>query len=171
MARSGKNKSKSPAGNKAPSGPEIHNRKARKQYLILDTIECGIALIGSEVKAVRDGRISLGEGFARVDEKSGELWLHNIHISEYGPARGSINAHDPTRKRKLLAHSREIRKLADLTRAKGTTLVPLKLYFKHGWAKLLLGVGQGKRKADVRESEKKRDAERSIQRAMTRKRI
>lgn len=172
MAGSGKNKSKPSSGSgKTRAGPKIINRKARKQYLILDTIECGIALIGSEVKAVREGRISLGEGFARVDERSGELWLHNIHISEYGPARGSVDAHDPTRKRKLLAHAREIRKLADQTRAKGTTLVPLKLYFKQSWAKVLLGVAQGKGKADIRESEKKRDADRAIQRAMTRKRI
>lgn len=151
--------------------PEVVNRKARHHFHIHDTLECGIALVGSEVKSIREGHISIGEGFARVDEKSGELWLHNIHIGEYAPARGSANKHDPHRKRKLLAHAREIQKLETKTRAKGTTLVPLKLYFKNGWAKILIGVGTGKRQADKREDNKKREAQRDIERAMTRKRL
>lgn len=151
--------------------PVVTNRKARRDFLITDTLECGVVLVGSEVKSIRAGQISIGEGYAFVDEKTGELWLINIHITEYGPARGSVDAHSPLRKRKLLAHSREIRRLATATRNKGTTLVPLKLYFKDGWAKILIGVGQGKRKADVREDSKKRDAQKSIDRAMTRKRI
>jgi len=167
MAKPKKNKSKQ----SAPGIPQIINRKARRDYHITDTLECGLVLVGSEVKTVRDGRVSIAEGFARVDEKTGEMWLHNIHISEYGPAAGSVDAHSPIRKRKLLAHSRQIRKLANETRPKGVTIVPLKLYFKDGWAKVLIGVGHGKRKADVREDSKKRDAQRAIDRAMTRRRI
>ena len=130
-----------------------------------------MVLVGSEVKSVREGRVSLAEGYARVDDRTNELWLHNVHVSEYGPARGSIHAHRPTAPRKLLAHRREIRKLEAETRAKGTTLVPLKMYFKDGWAKVLIGVGTGKGRSDKREDVKKREAQRDMQRAMTRKRI
>lgn len=154
-----------------PGTPEIVNRKARHQYHISETLECGIALVGSEVKAIREGRVSLGEGYAHVDERSGELWLHNVHISEYGPARGSASAHAPTQPRKLLAHKREIRRLEVETASKGKTLVPLKMYFKDGWAKVLIGVATGKGKADRREDVKKREADREIRRAMTRKRL
>jgi len=168
----GSNKSKKrKGGGGGPGAPEVVNRKARHKYHITDTLECGIALMGTEVKAVRLGKISLGEGYAKVDERTGELWLHNIHIGEYDPARGDANKHDPHRKRKLLAHRREIHQLEVETQSKGTTLVPLKLYFKNGYAKLLVGVGVGKGKADQREDSKKRDAEREMQRAMTRKRI
>lgn len=155
----------------AAGTPEISNRKARHKFHITDTLECGMVLMGSEIKSVRSGKISLGEGYARVDDKTGELWLFNIHIGEYDPARGNVNKHDPHRKRKLLAHRREIKKLEMATLTKGATIVPLKLYFKNGYAKLLIGVGIGKRKADIREDSKKRDANRDIERAMTRKRI
>ena len=164
--------SKRKGNNKGKAGtPEIVNRKARHDYHIHRTLECGVALAGSEVKSVRDGKVSLAEGYARVDDRSGELWLHNVHISEYEPARGSIFAHHPTTARKLLAHRREIRKLEAETRAKGTTLIPLKMYFKDGWAKVLIGVATGKGKSDKREDSKKREALRDMQRAMTRKRI
>jgi len=163
--------SKSKKGLGDSGTPEVSNRKARHKFHIMETLECGMALMGSEVKSVRAGKISLGEGYARVDEKTGELWLFNIHIGEYDPAKGNVNKHDPHRRRKLLAHKREIRKLEQATLAKGATIVPLKLYFKNGYAKLLVGVGIGKRKADVREDSKKRDAQRDIDRAMTRKRI
>ena len=173
MAKPSGSKSKKKKGDRTGDvgTPEISNRKARHQYHILETLECGVALMGTEVKSVRDGRVSLGEGFARVDDKTGELWLHNIHIGDYAPSQGNVNRHDPHRQRKLLAHKREIRKLEQATLSKGTTIVPLKLYFKNGYAKILIGVAQGKRKADVREDSKKRDAQREIDRAMTRKRI
>jgi len=169
MAKPKQSKSKKHLGDVGT--PEVTNRKARHKFHIIETLECGIALMGTEVKSVREGKISLGEGYARVDDKTGELWLFNIHIGEYDPAKGNVNKHDPHRKRKLLAHRREIRKLEMATLAKGATIVPLKLYFKNGYAKLLIGVGIGKRKADVREDSKKRDARRDIERAMTRKRI
>lgn len=162
--------SKSDGSNTAHT-PTVENRKARHDFHISETVECGIALVGSEVKSIRAGHISLGEGYARVDERTGELWLHNIHIGEYAPSKGSASAHAPIRDRKLLAHSREIRKLADKTRSKGSTLIPLKLYFKDGWAKILLGVAEGKQKGDRREDEKKKEARKEIQRAMTRKRL
>lgn len=149
--------------------PQITNRKARHTYRIGRTLECGIVLAGSEVKSVRAGKVSLGEGYARVDEKTGELWLHNVHIADYAPAAGSVNAPDPRRTRKLLAKRREIHKLGAETRARGVTLVPLKMYFTRGWAKLLIGVAHGKRKADKREDTKKREAERDIHRAMSKK--
>lgn len=157
---------------KAGSGqPVIENRKARHNYHIIETVECGIALAGSEVKSVRAGRVSLGEGYASVDEHTGEMYLHSVHISEYAPARGHIHHHSPTQVRKLLAHKREIRKLGDESRVKGVTLIPLKMYFKDGWAKVLIGLAMGKRDYDKREDIKKRDAQRDMQRAMVRKRI
>lgn len=170
MAKSGKkdNKKKSDS----VGSPTIQNRKARHDYHIESTLECGIRLIGSEVKAIRDGLVSIGEGYARVDEKTGELWLHDVHIGEYGPARGSMERHSPYRKRKLLAQKREIRKLGIETRSPGTTLVPLRMYFnERGWAKVLVGVARGKQKGDRREASKQRDHQREIDRAMTRKKI
>ena len=162
MAKDSKNKNYSPV---------IENRKARHDYHILDTLECGIVLDGSEVKSVREGKVSLAEGYARVDERTGELLLHGVHIADYAPARGYYNAPAPTRTRKLLAHAREIRKLAQQTEARGVTLVPLKLYFKNGFAKVLIGVGEGKKQYDKREAKKEQEARRDIERAMTRKRL
>ncbi len=174
MMMMAKSKPKKKNSKKHPSDhgtPEVANRKARHKFHITDTLECGIVLMGTEVKSVRAGKISVGEGYARVDEKTGELWLFNIHIGDYDPAKGNVNKHDPHRKRKLLAHKREIRKLQNATLAKGATIVPLKLYFTNGYAKMLVGVGIGKRKADVREDSKKRDAQRDIDRAMTRRKL
>jgi SsrA-binding protein len=150
--------------------PRIDNRKARHQYHIEDKLEVGIALLGSEIKSIRLGEISLAEGFARVEPKTGELWLHGVHIAPYAQATGT-NAPDANRSRKLLAHKREIRKLVGQTSAKGATLVPLALYFVRGRAKLEIGVATGKTHQDKRQDLKSKDADRDMRRAMTRKRL
>ncbi len=145
----------------------MENRKARYRYAIGETLEVGIMLGGTEVKALRDGQVSLGEGFVRAEETPLGLWLYNVNIGEYAPA-GS-RGHKPVRVRKLLAHKREIIRLAKASDVKGATIVPLKLYFKDGWAKLLIGVGHGKSRVDKREDLKARDAGREIQRAMSKR--
>lgn len=149
----------------------IENRKARFEYHILDTLEVGIALRGSEVKSVRDGQISLGEGYVRLESDPPCLYLHQVNIGEYGPAgpAGNKRQHQPTRTRVLLAHKREILKLARLVEQKGMTIVPLKIYFKDGFAKLLIGVAEGKAKHDKRQSIAERQAKRDIARAMSRR--
>ena len=149
--------------------PTIENRKARHRFHILETLECGLKLTGTEIKSVRDGKVSLGEGYVRAEEHPLRLTLHGVHIGEYPPA-GPARQHDPIRTRILLAHRREIAKLADKTREKGTTLVPLKLYFLRGRAKLLIGLARGKRMADKRQDLAKKEAQRDIERAMSRKR-
>ncbi|MCA9290066.1 MAG: SsrA-binding protein SmpB [Phycisphaerales bacterium] len=150
---------------KTTNEPTIENRKARHNYLIVDTLECGIKLLGTEVKSVRDGQASLGEGFVRAAADPWTLTLHGVHIAEYPPAAG--HNHDPVRARVLLAHGREIRKLLIRLREKGTTLVPLKLYFKGGRAKLLIGFARGKSRSDKRQDLAKRDAQREIDRALS----
>lgn len=145
----------------------IENRKARHDYAITETLETGIMLQGSEVKAIREGKVSLGEGYVRVQENPPAMYLHSINIGEYGPA--ASNPHHPTRTRKLLAHKREILKLARAVSQKGMTLVPLKMYFKNGYAKVLVGLGMGKSRADKRRSIAEREAGRDIQRAMSRR--
>jgi len=147
--------------------PEVLNRKARHDYHIEETLEVGIKLHGSEVKAVRAGKISLGEAYVRAEQVPLSLSLHSAHIGEYAPA--GPNQHAAVRQRTLLAHKREIAKLAMLSAAKGVTIVPLKLYFKNGYAKLLVGVGRGKGKSDKREDLKKREAQRDIDRAMSKR--
>jgi len=146
----------------------IENRKARFEYHIQDTLEVGIALQGSEVKAIRDGNISLGEGFVLVEGEPPQMTLRNVNIGEYQPAGGL--GHRPVRARALLAHKREIVKFARLVDHKGMTIVPLKLYFKDGWAKLLIGLAKGKSHADKRHSIGEREAKRDIDRAMSRRR-
>jgi len=141
------------------------NRKARHNYHVLDTLECGIALVGSEVKSLRGGTISLDEAYGRVE--NGEVWLVGANIAEYSYSH-DLN-HVPKRRRKLLMHRREISKFAGQALEKGLTLVPLKVYFKQGRAKVLLGLCRGKQKHDKRESLKKREAQRDIDRAMRRK--
>ena len=153
---------------KQANQPRIENRKARHNYHISETLECGIKLVGTEVKSVRQGRVSLAEGYVRAIELPPSLDLHSIHISEYPPA--GPKQHLPTRTRTLLAHKREIKKLAILTREKGITLVPLKMYFLNGRAKLLIGVARGKQHSDKRQDLAKRQAQRDIQRAMSKKR-
>ncbi|MBU3729708.1 MAG: SsrA-binding protein SmpB [Phycisphaerales bacterium] len=149
--------------------PEIENRRARHDYAIEDTLECGIELLGTEVKSIRDGKMSLAEGFvmARADPPS--LELHGVHIDEYPPA-GRDRQHDPRRVRTLLAHRREIVRLATEVKAKGVSLVPLKVYFAKGRAKLLVGVGKGRKKGDKREAIAEREMRRDIDREMGRRR-
>jgi len=142
------------------------NKKALHDYHVLETWEAGIALTGPEVKSVRAGKASLGESFARVDR--GEVWLHGMHISPYDPA--SIWNTDPVRPRKLLLHTREIRKLIGGTEQKGLTLVPLELYLRNGRIKVALALVRGKKLYDKREDLKKKSAEREVQRAMSRSR-
>jgi SsrA-binding protein len=131
---------------------------------VIDTLECGIVLVGSEVKSLRTGRLSLDEAYGRV--KQGEVWLMGCDIAEYVQAN-QFN-HAPRRPRKLLMHRREVKKFAMLAYEKGLTLVPLKMYFKEGRAKVLLGLCKGKKLHDKRQAIKKADVSRDIQRAMRR---
>jgi len=147
--------------------PHIVNRRARHDYTIEETLEVGVRLTGSEVKSVRDGKVSLAEGYVRASESPPSLTLHNAHIAEYPPA--GARQHDPTRTRALLAHKREILKLARQSAQKGVTIVPLRMYFKNGRAKLEIGVGRGKAHQDKRQDLKKREAQRDIDRALSRK--
>ena len=142
------------------------NRKARYEYEILDTIEAGLVLKGAEVKSVREGKINLQEGYASID--GGEAFLHDVHISPYDPAsRWNV---DPTRTRKLLLSKDEIRDLARSVSEKGLTLVPLDVHFKHGFAKVTLGVARGKRMVDKRETIRRRELDREADRARGRRR-
>jgi SsrA-binding protein len=143
------------------------NRKARHDYEILETYEAGIALRGTEVKSLRDGRANLKDAYAAVHE--GELWLYGVHISPY--SHGNIQNHDPERDRKLLMHRREIRRLIGKTKETGLTLVPLQLYFNHGKVKIELALAKGKKQYDKREAIAKRDAEREMKRAFRAKQI
>ena len=136
------------------------NRRARHDFTILESFEVGIELKGTEVKSLRAHKASLAEGFARVD--SGELFLYNMHINPY--EFGSYTNVDPKRTRKLLAHKKQIMRLAGQISQKGTTLIPLKAYFKHGKAKIELALAKGKRQYDKRESIKKRMVKREIER-------
>jgi SsrA-binding protein len=142
------------------------NRKARHNYTVLDTLECGLALVGSEVKSLRSGRVSLEEAYARV--KDGEVWLIGCDIPEYVEAN-RFN-HIPKRPRKLLLHRREIDRFAGRAFEKGLTLVPLKLYFKRGVAKLLLGICRGRKEYDKREAMKEAAVKRDIHRLMRNRR-
>ncbi len=153
-------------GSESTSRPIAENRKAKHRYEVLETLECGIALVGSEVKSLRDGKLSLDESYGRV--RNGEVWLVGCDIPEYFQA-AHFN-HDPKRPRKLLLHRKEIRKFADKAKEKGLTLVPLKMYFnQRGRAKLLLGLCRGKQQHDKRDAMKKADVKRDLQRAMRRR--
>ena len=138
------------------------NRRARHDYFIEETLEAGLVLTGSEVKSLRAGKAQLKDSYGRV--KGGEVWLLNAHISEYGPA--SQFGHEPTRSRKLLLHRREIERLIGKVKERGLTLVPLRLYFKHGHAKVELGLGRGKKLYDKRASIKERETRRELDRAV-----
>ena len=142
------------------------NRRARHEYHILEELECGIILTGTEVKSLRGGRCSIQEAWARI--KKGELWLIGMHIPEY--SHGTTWNHEPVHDRKLLAHAREIRKLEKRLREKGHTLVPLAIYFKGPLVKVGIALGKGKRHYDKRETQKAQDAKRDIDRAMSRRR-
>ncbi|MCD6290775.1 MAG: SsrA-binding protein SmpB [Anaerolineae bacterium] len=137
------------------------NRKAYHDYHIVDTLEAGIALTGTEIKSVREGRVNLRDGFAII--RDGEVWLLNVHIAPY--AGGNRMNHEPRRERKLLLHRREINRLAGRVQEKGWTLVPLRMYLKDNIAKVELALVRGKRQYDKREAIAKRDMEREIRRA------
>ncbi|MEX2140430.1 MAG: SsrA-binding protein SmpB [Pirellulales bacterium] len=141
------------------------NRRARFEYEILDTLECGIVLVGSEVKSLRRGEISLEESYARL--RGNEAWLLGCDIPEYKWSN-QLN-HQPRRPRKLLMHKRELKKFAARAGEKGLTLIPLKVYFKEGRAKVLLGLGKGKQLHDKRDSIKEKSMKRDIDRAMRRR--
>jgi len=141
------------------------NRKARHDYHIEQTYEAGLVLTGTEVKSLRQGRASLVDGYATVDD--GEVWLHGVHIPEY--ALGTWTNHDPRRKRKLLLRAAEISKLVGATRESGVTLVPLSLYFKDGYAKVEIALARGKRAYDKRATLAERDAKREVERAVGRR--
>lgn len=136
------------------------NRRARFDYSVEETIECGLSLQGSEVKSLRSGKVSFPDGYASFE--GGELWLRNVHIAEY--AYSSIFNHDPDRPRKLLAHAQELKRLHRRVTEKGYTLVPLDLHFKKGRVKVELGLCKGKKYADKRASIKDRDVARDLQR-------
>ena len=138
------------------------NRKARHDYHVLQTWEAGVALLGTEVKSIREGRANLRDSYARV--QGSEIWLYNVHISPYSHQRSA--KHTKMHPRKLLLHRHEIRKLVGQTAEKGLTLVPLELYFKQGRAKIQLGLARGKKAHDKRETIRERDSEREIQRAV-----
>lgn len=138
------------------------NRKAYHEYYIQDTVEAGLVLMGSEIKSIRAGRVSLQEGFVLFE--NGEAWLINVHIAPYDPA--SRQNHEPKRRRKLLLHRREIERLQGRVQEKGYTLVPTRLYLKDGRAKVELGLGRGKKLYDKRETIAKQDSRRQIERAL-----
>jgi SsrA-binding protein len=140
----------------------VVNRKARHDYEIVERIEAGLVLTGTEIKSIRDGRISLREAYARPE--GSELWLVGAHIAPY-PAASRFN-HEPTRRRKLLLHKSEIRELARAVNEGGLTLIPLRLYLKRGMAKLELALARGRRKYDKRQAIARREAERQMQRAL-----
>jgi SsrA-binding protein len=142
------------------------NRKARHDYEILETYEAGLVLTGTEVKSLRAGRANLKDSYARVEK--GEAWLYNMHISPY--THGNIYNHDPTRPRKLLLHRSEIRRLTGKVEERGLTLVPLRIYFKNGYAKVELALARGKKLYDKRRDIAKRDAERELRRVLRRRR-
>src|SRR5262245_50332241 len=139
----------------------VTNPKARRDYHILETFEAGIALKGTEVKALRAGKAQIADAFARIEND--QAWLYNAHIDEY--AFGNLQNHQPKAPRRLLLHKAEIRKLFGLAAVKGNALFPLSLYWKNGKVKVSVGVGQGKVQYDKREDIKKRDVDREIRRA------
>ncbi len=138
------------------------NRRARHEYEIEESYEAGLALTGTEVKSLRTGRVTLGEAFARIER--GEVWLHHLHIPPYDA--GNIFNHEPLRRRRLLLHRYEIRRLEGRANQKGYTLVPLRLYFKRGVAKVEIALARGKRLYDKRETVGERDAARQADRAL-----
>ena len=144
------------------SGKQLaQNKKAYHDYFIEETFEAGIVLQGTEIKSIRAGKVNLKDSFARI--QNGELYLHNMHISPY--EQGNRFNHDPLRTRKLLLHKKEINKLIGETKETGYTIVPLKMYLKNGFAKVLIGLGKGKKQYDKRNDLKKKEAKREIERA------
>jgi SsrA-binding protein len=142
------------------------NKKAFHDYIILEKLEAGICLMGTEVKAIREGRLNLKDSYALI--QSGESFLINCHISPY--SHGNMENHEPTRKRKLLLHQREIAKMIGKTQEKGLSLIPLRVYFKRGRIKIELGVARGKKLIDKRETERRKEADREARSAMKQRR-
>ncbi len=142
------------------------NRRARFDYELLETLEAGIALTGSEAKSLRTGHASLNEAFARVE--GGEVWLENVHIPPY--EQGQKRGYEPRRRRKLLLHRKEIDRLTGVTAEKGLTLVPIQLYFVRGLAKVQIGVGRGKQRFEKRQAVIEREARREMERATSHRR-
>ena len=138
------------------------NRKASHDYIILDTIEAGMVLTGTEIKSVRKAKINLKDGYASI--RNGEVFLQNVHISPF--EQGNIFNHDPLRTRKLLLHKKQIKYLIEETKTTGVTLVPLKVYLKKGVSKVLIGLAKGKKSYDKRDALKQKDMKREIDRAM-----
>jgi len=147
--------------------PRIENRRAWHDFHIEAKLECGMALQGSEVKSLRLGKAQLAESYARIER--GNLILHNCHIDPYEKATLAWN-HDPLRERRLLVHKRELHKLEAATKERGTTLIPLAIYFKDGRAKLELGVAKGKQHHDKRDAIRKKEQDRELRRAMSQRR-
>ncbi|EAC6353681.1 SsrA-binding protein SmpB [Listeria monocytogenes] len=137
------------------------NKKARHDYAIEETFEAGIVLQGTEIKSVRNARVNLKDSYARIDK--GEIFLHNMHISPY--EQGNRYNHDPLKTRKLLLHKKQISRLIGETKESGYSIVPLKMYIKDGYAKVLIGVARGKKKYDKRQDLKQKEAKRDIERA------
>ncbi len=152
---------------RSPSAPGVKpvatNRKAQRDYHIVERLEAGIVLCGTEVKSVRQGNLTLNEGYARL-EPDGAVMLYGVHINPYD--HGNVHNHEPARPRKLLLHRREIKRLFGQTAIKGNTLVPLRAYFKRGRLKIELGLGKGKQQIDKREDIKRKSAQREAERAM-----
>ncbi len=146
-------------------GVVVRNKKASFNYEILDRYEAGLALQGTEVKAIRDHKVNLKESYARV--KNGQVWLEGCHIGPY--RHGNLFNHEPLRPRKLLLHRREINKLIGITMRKGFTLVPIALYFKNGRVKVEIGVARGKRNYDKRETAKRKTVDREIRMELKRR--
>ncbi|NGZ77171.1 SsrA-binding protein SmpB [Saccharibacillus alkalitolerans] len=139
------------------------NKKASHDYFIEDTYEAGLVLTGTEIKSLRKAKANIGDAFATI--RNGEAFVHNMHISPFEQGNRN-NPDDPTRTRKLLLHKQQIRKLIGQAKQEGYTIVPLKVYVRNGYAKLLIGLGRGKKQYDKRDTAAKRDAQRDIQRAL-----
>ena len=160
MAKMKQQRAKAAEEAKKRNEPSVDNRRARHEFQILDSIEAGIALTGTEVKSIRQGGVSLGEAYARF--RDGEAWLLGMHVPPY--KQGSFSNVDPNRPRKLLLHKEQIADLQSRIKEKGLTVVPLRMYFTRGKVKLQLGVARGKKLWDKREDVAKRDVEREIAR-------
>jgi len=146
--------------------PLAQNKKASHDYFIEETYEAGIVLTGTEIKSVRQGRANISDAFATI--RNGEIFIHNMHISPFEQGNRH-NPTDPTRARKLLMHKSQIHKLLGLSKQEGYAIVPLKIYPRNGYAKLLIGLGKGKKQYDKRDTAAKKDAQRDIQRALREK--
>ena len=153
-------------GKKSDGKVLAQNKKASHDYFIEDTYEAGMVLTGTEIKSLRNGRANIGDAFATI--RNGEIFIHNLHISPFEQGNRN-NPTDPTRTRKLLMHKVQIHKLLGQSKQEGYSIVPLKIYIRNGYAKLLIGLGKGKKQYDKRDTAAKKDAQRDIQRALREK--